>query len=367
MTGKRIVAAMAALAMAFGLAGCGKEVAETKESVRPVRVRPVVQAPDYLQRGFSGITRAGAVVRLSFRTGGEVEKVAVSVGDKVKQGQLIATLDSRDARLNLEKALASLEKSRVQSENAHTNLKRLRNLYEANNVPVSELEKARDTYANARATFDADTRSVRLLKREMTYTTLVSPMDGIVASRSVEPNENVASGSVVAVVQAGDTIEVETGIPELWISKVRQGQGVSVSFPSIAEKTFFATVTEVAFESDSETHTYPVTLAMEATGTDIRPGMPATVVFRFKRETQGALMVPVHAVAEDTQGNFVYVVVEKEGAFYVERRAVTVGQMLQEGFQVTSGLVAGEKVVTAGLPFLADGKKVTLIAGGERQ
>ena len=348
----------------MGVVGCGGDAHEEAEVIRPVRYQAVRMASTQVERRFSGITKSGAVVRLSFRTGGKVETLGVAVGDQVKLGEVIATLDNRDAHLNLEKALAAMEKSRIQSENAQSSLQRVKSLYENNNVSVSEYEKARDSYANASATFDADTKGVRLLKRELTYYTLSSPMDGIITTRGVEANENVASGQVVAVVQSGDSIEVETGIPELWITHVSQGQTVGIAYPFMPDQRFEGRVTEVAFESDKETHTYPVTLVMEGSGADIRPGMPASVLFSFDRkEKASALLVPVNAVAKDYEGHFLFVVKETgNGEAVVSKQRVIVGDMVSGGFEITGGLTGGEKVVTAGISFLTDGKKVKLIS-----
>lgn len=288
----------------------------------------------------------------------------MAVGDRVKLGQVIATLDNRDAKLNLEKAQVALENSRIQSENARSNLDRVRALYENNNEPLSEYEKARDGFANASAIYKADKRGVSLLKRELAYYTLVSPMDGIITSREVEANENVSSGQVVAVIQSSDSIEVETGIPELWIPHIRRGQTVSIAYPSMPEKRFEGRVTEVAFESDKETHTYPVTLSMDGAGAEIRPGMPASVIFEFDKSVTGTmLLVPAHAVARDYEGYFLYTVEETgKGEGVVTKRRVTVGKMITDGFEIASGLQVGEKVVTAGISFLSDGKKVKLIS-----
>jgi len=353
-----------AMGLLVGMTGCGGEEKQEAEVIRAVKTREVTPVPSHLERRFSGITKAGEVVRMSFRTGGKIETLEAGVGDRVKRGQVVATLDNRDARLNLEKALVDLEKSRIQSDNAKSNLQRTKALYENNNVPVSEYEKARDTYANASAAYDVDVRGVRLLKRELTYYTLASPMDGIITAREVEANENVSSGEVVAVVQAGDSIEVEAGIPELWIAQIRQGQAAGIVYPAMADKRFEGRVTEVAFESDPETHTYPVTLVMEGARANIRPGMPASVVFRFDREgAVPALLVPVHAVAKDYEGHFLYIVKKTgEGEGVVTKRRVTAGRMMSDGFEILSGLEGGEKVVTTGISFLTDGKKVKLIS-----
>ncbi|MCG8473696.1 MAG: efflux RND transporter periplasmic adaptor subunit [Desulfobacterales bacterium] len=361
----KMAACAVAGALLIGLLGCSGERAAEKEVLRPVRYTTASETDPKVERRFSGLTRSGSVVRLSFRKGGEVASIRVFVGDRVKKGELVATLDDKDAQLNLDKARAALNKSRIQSENARSSLARVKSLYENNNVSLSEYEKARDTFANALATYQADERSYRLQERELAYYKLTSPIDGIITSRKVEANENVSSGAEVAVVQAGDSIEVEAGIPEVWISKVHEGQRVKLSYPSIEGETFEGRVTEVAFESDSQTHTYPVTLVMEGGSSDIRPGMPASVTFDFGRDLpKETLRVPVSAMAKDYDGHYLFVLERspEKGVGVVKKRRVKAGGMNSGGFDVTEGLSAGEKVVTAGLQFLSDGMRVKVLA-----
>ena len=359
---KKMMGLMAA-GLLVGMTGCGGDDAPEAEPMRPVRYQVVTRAPGEVARRFSGITKAGSIVRLSFRTGGTIEILKAGVGDMVKKGQVVAALDNRDAKLNLEKAQVSLKNSRIQSENARSNLNRIKSLYENNNEPLSEYEKARDGFASASATYNADKRGVKLLERELTYYTLHSPMAGIITSREVEANENVSSGQVVAVIQSRDSIEVETGIPELWITHIKRDQDVTIAYPSMPDRRFKGRVTEVAFEADTETHTYPVTLSMEGSGVEVRPGMPASVIFEFAKSVEGSvLLVPSHAVSKDYDGYFLYILEETgKGEGIVTKRGITVGQMITEGFEVLSGLEVGEKVVTAGVSFLSDGKKVTLM------
>ena len=344
------------------LAACTKEPTP-KKVIRPVRYEAVSNAGTVQTQSFSGVSQAGTEARMSFRVSGTVIKVNVKVGDTIKKGARIASMDQTDERLTLEKAQVAQERSRIQKETAKSNLGRIRTLYEDNNVSLSEYEAAKNSYASAKAEFNAGSKTLELQKRVLNYYTLIAPMDGIVIRVEVDANENIQAGQIVAVINADDEIEVTAGIPESYISKIRSGDVVTVKFSSIKDKIYEGTVSEVSFTLSDQTFTYPITVKLDTPATGIRPGMPATVTFSFNQaDATNILIIPAHAVGEDSAGNFVFTVTATTDDFgIVNRREVTVGKLTGDGFQILSGLNNGELVVTAGISMLSDGLKVRML------
>lgn len=342
---------------------CGNENEAPKELIRPVKYKVVTTSDTDTTRAFSGISRAGTEARLSFRVTGTIVTLNVKEGDRVKTGAVIAVMDDSDAKIQYDKALVALENSRINKKTAASNLQRIKGLYENNNVSLSEYEAAKEKYANANAAYIADNRSAELSKKEIGYFTLKSPMDGMISGKSAEINENASAGQVIVIINAIDDIEVNTGVPESYISRVTSKQSVSVTFPSITGQVFDGIVNEVSYTVDTESSTYPVSVSLTHPTREIRPGMPAEVTFTFPKSKENkGLLLPIHAVGEDSTGNFVFVAVpEKEGFGIVHKRAVTVGKMRNNGFEHKSGLSDGEMVVTAGIGSLSDGLKVRLL------
>jgi RND family efflux transporter MFP subunit len=163
----------------------------------------------------------------------------------------------------------------------------------------------------------------------------------------------------------GDEIEIIVGIPEIFISKAKAGGGVTVKFASIPGQVFDGTISEVAYSISGQSSTYPVTIKLSAPTKDIRPGMSADVTFIFADEGSDApqkIIAPVAAVGKDTQGNFVFVLnKDSDSAYRVEKRMITVGELLPEGFEIISGISENELIATAGLNTLMDGMKVRLL------
>jgi RND family efflux transporter MFP subunit len=161
---------------------------------------------------------------------------------------------------------------------------------------------------------------------------------------------------------------VEIGIPEVFISRIQEGQSVEVTFDALRDRTFNATVTEVGVASTGLATTFPVKARLDRDEPDVLPGMAAQVHFRFgaggERER---IEVPAFAVGEDRDGRFVFVVEEiGDGVGRAVRREVTVGSLTADGgLEILHGLVDGERVITAGVSRIQDGREVRLDAAGE--
>ncbi|MCP5049369.1 MAG: efflux RND transporter periplasmic adaptor subunit [bacterium] len=351
------------IVMAGTFFACGGDTKEPKEIIRPVRYQQVFLSTGGQTRTFTGISKAGTEARLSFRVGGTVLSVNVKVGDRIEKGKLIVSIDDSDARLNYDKSLVALTKSRIQKETAKSNLDRVKGLYENNNVPLREYESAKEKYATTNSAYNADKSNADLQKRQLGYYKLYSPMTGIAASVAVKKNENVQAGQMVVEVNAGDDIEVTVGMPESFIAGIKAGESAGVRFSSIPGKVFDGKVSEVSYTVNSQSSTYPVTVMLDHPTSDIRPGMSADVTFTFGTENENENpVVPPHAVGKDSGGNFIFTVsATGDGFAVVRKKPVKVGRLGREGFEILSGLQDGELVVTAGIAKLSDQMKVRLL------
>jgi membrane fusion protein, multidrug efflux system len=344
---------------------CSEEKIEKTKVVRPVRYHQILLTGTEQNRTFSGTSKAGTEARLSFKVSGTLTQIRYKVGDHLKKGVLIAFVDDTDARLNYEKSLVALEKSRIQKETAQSSLTRVKGLYENNNVSLQDYETAKSNYAAARAAYNADKKNVVLQKRSLDYFKLYAPISGIVAAVNAEKNENIKPGQVIVVMNTGDDIEIIVGVPESFILKIKAGGNVTVKFASSPGKIFDGVISEVAYNISSTASTYPATIVLSSPTKDIRPGMSADVSFIPGDKTNkipDKIITPVAAVGKDTKGNFVFVLNKDSNSTYrVEKRAITIGELLPEGFEVISGINENELIATAGLNSLMDDMKVRLL------
>ncbi len=341
---------------------CAKDDSETEDFVRLVRYERVFATGGARVRTFSGTAQAGLESRLSFKVAGTVHRVTVKVGDRVRQGQVLAELDASDYRLKLQEAEAALTQAQAQRRNARSSYDRVAALYENRNASKQELDGARAAYESASAQVESIEKRLELARLQVDYTRLAAPFDGAVASVDVDVNENVGVGAPILVLTSGGRPEVSVSVPEVLISQVRPGGPATVTFDAIPGRRLRAVVTEVGVASTGFATTFPVTVTLEEGADEVRPGMAAEVAFTF--ETAGTVervVVPSVAVGEDRLGRFVFTVEPSEESLGVARRVpVVVGDLTSEGLEILDGVREGDLVITAGVSRIADGQKVRL-------
>lgn len=361
------------LVLALGIvplffASCEKERQEIKENIRPVRYTRVRSKPPSQLRTFSGVAKAGVESNLSFKVNGTVDRVAVKVGDKVPREGFIASIDSTDYELQLEKTQASLDRAKAEERNAAAVYERTRLLYENNNASRSELDAARAAYESSEAAVLSIRKQIELARRQLKYTELRSPITCSIASVSVEENENVGSGQLVVIANCGNQAEVDVGVPESIIPQIKKGSISNVTFDAFPGKTFEAVVTEVGIAVTDASSTFPVAVQLSEPNPDVRSGMTAEVTFLMESEgTQNRMFLDPVAVKEDLQGRFVFIV-ESEGkdVGIVRKRFVKPGKLTQDGLEIIEGLKEGDLVVTAGASRLHDGLRIKLLKSMEQ-
>jgi RND family efflux transporter MFP subunit len=308
--------------------------------------------------------------KLSFKVAGSIKRLTVDVGDQVEADQLIAELDPEDFSLQVQEAEASLTRAKAQERNASASYERVRDLYANRNASKQDLDQARSVYESAVATVETMDKRLELAQRRLGYARLKAPVGGAIASCLVEINENVQAGQTIVLLTSGADLEVKVGIPEVLIAGIEEGSLITVTFDALPGREFAGRVTEVGVATTEMATTYPVTVCLDRSDPDIRPGMAATVAFAFEEEgSSGRFFIPPVAVAEDREGRFLFVLTPTEPGFgVVHRRAVTVGELTGRGLEIMEGLTDGELVVIAGVSRIGDGLKVRVleIAGSQR-
>lgn len=350
------------LGLLFLLTACGEEQKKVEKFVRPVKYQEVGFLGGEKIRSFSGTSRTDEIINLSFRSGGILTMFDIKLGQKVSKGQLLAKLDNVQSRLNYENAVSSLNSAASQMNTAKSSLDRIRSLYEKGSTSLSDYEAAKNSYRTAQASHESAKRTVAIQQDQISYGFLYAPNNGTIASISTEVNENVSAGQVVAVLNVSGDMEISLGLPESVINYVKQNMEVNISFSSIADTNFKGIVTEVAPAVDVNTATYPVRVTVSNPTEAIKSGMAANVIFDFgdHKNDNSILVVPTHAVGEDSNGRFVFVVEDEGDISKVKKQQISIGNLTAEGFEVKSGLTAGQKIATAGLQTLLDGQEVKL-------
>ncbi len=362
--------------LALGLAAlaCRAESPATQEAPpRPVKYLQVESVEQGRDRTFTGFSKADIRLQIGFRISGTVERIHVEQGDVLDVGDLVAEIDPIDFEIQVREIEAGLAEARAQSVLADSEFQRIQRLYERDNASQGDFESSLAQRDSAQARVDSVRQQLEKAKRQVGYTRLTAPYRCSVVEVLVEEGEAVQAGAAVIDVVSGGKPQVEVSVPEGLIAQLRKGDSTRVYFSTLPDRLFHGRVTSIGLVPSEGLTTYPVTITLNETWEQlsggsgpppIRPGMAVEARMRFGSGNDAPKhVVPAHAVLDDREGRYVFVVRQGSGrSWVVERQAVRTGQLVADGLEVLQGLSNGDRVVTAGLNQIQEGQEVRLLA-----
>lgn len=343
----------AALAAALLAAACTREAPRT-EVVRPVRTA-TVGAPAAEEWTLAGEVRARYETRLAFRLPGQMLERAVEVGSRVAEGEAIARIDARDARLAELQARAQLAQAESQAALAEADLKRFVELRAKNFISQAEFDRRAAQAHQAREQVAAARAAAMQAANQVGYAVLVAPHAGVVTAIEAEAGQVLAAGQTVARLARPEQLEVAVSVPEHRLHEFTNGVRYEVRLWAAPEARYAGRLREISPVADPATRTYAARIAMR--GEDSRLGIGMTAELRVRGTGRSAPRLPVSAVFH-RDGKPAVWVIEGERARLVP---VTTGAVHGNEVAVTSGLEPGQRVVTAGVNRLEPGQRVALL------
>lgn len=176
-------------------------------------------------------------VDLSFQVSGIIEKMFKEEGDSVKKGELLAVLDSRDYKSNLEKAAAEVEKTSALKNDSLEKFERNAPLVDDETISKQEYDSLKNTKDKALADYNASIAAKNYAQNQLDYTKIYAPDDGIVMVRVQEPGATVNKGQIVYSISKNKPVWVRAYVNETDLGNIKYGQGVSVYTDTIDPKT----------------------------------------------------------------------------------------------------------------------------------
>jgi RND family efflux transporter MFP subunit len=283
--------------------------------------------------------KTGAEVRVGAQLSGIVRRLFVTVGSPVRQGEVIAEIDSRSIEAKLQQARAQLAQSRVAMSKAAVDEGRSERLYAAGVI-------SKQQFQDSKASLDAATASVEVAKSgvedasvDLAYVTIRAPIRGIVASVSTQQGETVAASfatpTFVTIIQR-DALELVALVDEADIGNVHAGEAAAFTTETWPDREFTGTVLRVSPVATilSGVVNYEVTIAIrKADVVKLRPDMTANV--NISTSERKALSIPSECLQKDAEGTFVSI---RSTSGQPARRAVTVGARNGGTVEILSGL-----------------------------
>lgn len=348
LTGSRMWRGTAA-ALAIVAVACSRPAAEVpagaRAAPRPVRIAAVAERAPTRPLTGTGTLGAKDELGLSFKVGGVVARVLVDAGDRVRRGQVLATLERREID-------AAVTKARSAEEKAARDVARFERLYADSMVTLVQLQDARTGWSVARADLDAAAFNQR-------YATIVAPTAGTVLTRRANPGELVSSGATVLTLASADRgAVVRVGLPDRDVVQVQAGNAAAVRFDAYPDQVFVGKVSEISAAATPGTGTYAVEIALPEA-----QSLPNGLVGRVEISpaTAGRVeLVPIEAMVEADAGRGTVYVLTADGR-HAERREVSIAFTDGRRVGIAAGLRGVLAVVTEGAAYLNDGDAVRVL------
>ena len=337
------------------VAGCG---AESKKTDQPPLVKTFTVGAASGAVGsdtYSGSVHGRYETSLAFQVGGQVKQRFVDAGARVKTGDVIMTLDSRDTEEAVRAAQGVLASSQADYELAATNQKRYNTLYGEDAVSALQRDQADNTYRVAKASLEQAQAQLTAKENQQGYTSLIADRDGVISSVAAEPGQILAAGQTAAVLVGDGDLEAVISVPEQKYSKMKIGDEVPIAFWALPDVSVIGKIREISPAASTTTQTYTVKLTLQTPPAAVQLGMTATVNFA-DQSTVKAMFIPLTALVQQDANTFVWVVSDGK----VQARSVATGTFGKDSVEIKKGLQNGDVIVERGAQKLQEGQQVRI-------
>ncbi len=346
MNNKLILIGLASISLLW-MTGCNEKKDQNSEPEKgyPVKVEKISLSNEGNQNSYVGIVEESVSVPVSFLTMGQVERVYVTEGQRVRKGQLLAELNSSNYQSMYQMAL-SKEK---QAEDAYN---RLSDLYKKGSLPEIKYIEIQTGVDQARSTTEMALKNLNDCK-------LFAPMDGVIGKRSIEPGMSIMPAITVLKLVKIDKVFVKVSIPENEISKIKTGDRAKLSVKALNDEQFEGSITEIGVIANLLSHTYDIKIAISNPQEKLMPGMVCKVAILNNTST-GQVVIPSNVI-QINEKNQKYVYIADANTNKVIKKYVEVGSPYNNGIIITNGLQINDQLIIEGYQKISENTTIQIV------
>jgi RND family efflux transporter MFP subunit len=356
---KKIAYKILVFSLTLGLLNCGedKKTIVDNSPVILVEVNQIKADGNNPFLSVSGKIQATNSADLSTRMMGYVNKVHVNVGDKVRKGQLLVSINNNDLQAKRAQVNAGIMEATAAFNNAQKDYNRFKNLFANNSASQKEMDDMTANFEMAKARLEAANQMKNEINAQFAYSNITAPFSGTVTSKNVETGNMANPGVPLISLETPGNFEVMAMVPETEISEIKKGTSVAILIKSI-NKSIQGKVVEVSTSAKNTGGQYLVKINLEKTDANILSGMFTTVQFPIERKAKTEMvLIPAEAIVTYGQLSGVYTVSQTHTAML---RWLRLGRTFGDQVEVLSGLNSDEAYIVSAEGKLYNGAKVSL-------
>ncbi|MDR1345568.1 MAG: efflux RND transporter periplasmic adaptor subunit [Bacteroidales bacterium] len=319
-----------------------KQGTQTQEKTIPVKVMEVAAEQTAGSKNYVGTVEESATVSLAFSLMGTVEEVFVQEGQRVRKGQLLATLNAATSENSYQASLAKLR----QAQDAYDRLTKVHSNGSLPDIKFVEVETGLQQAKSMAA----------IAKKNLDDCKLYAPRDGVIAERSVEAGGSIIPSQAAFKLVSVDKLFVKIPVPENEIGGIAEGQVAQVTIAALDNAAFSGKVEMKGVSASATSHTYEAKIGISNPQLQIMPGMVCKVTLAGNSNTE-VIVVPNRAVQISAAGRR-YVWLAEGGV--AKRRFVKTGNLTDNGIAIAEGLSAGDRLIIEGFQKVSEGMKISI-------
>lgn len=295
------------------------------------------------------------------KVSGNLEKVYVDIGQFVRQGQILALVDTTLYVQNMKQAYAAYLQADANQQNMKLNYDRNKSLLTQKLISQQDVDNSKAAFDIAHAQKEAALASYKNAQTQLSYCKITAPFSGFITKRNLDAGAYLTSStsqasSVIFTLMDLDVVKIMANIPEKDIASLKSVLSVDVTIDALQGKVFPAQIKKMSQAVDMTTRTLAVELDINNKDHQLKPGMFANISLVLEKKNN-ILSLPIDAVIQDDNGQFVYVITPDSVA---HKKYVETGIKQANLIEIVSGVSETDKIVTVGQTLLKDNGKVRL-------
>jgi membrane fusion protein, multidrug efflux system len=340
------------------------KVGPVEEVLPAVSISTVEKKDLVISIALTGTLKAQMEVDISSKTPGRLSSVKVDMGQEVKKGDTLATLENRDTAMSIKQAQAQLASAQAQKDQANLDVDRMRKLQEGGASTDSEFTSIKTKQTLANSSYDAANAMLSLAKENLNNSVLKAPFPGVITKRTANPGQTVSPGTLLFTLHDLSAMILEAGVAERDLGRVQVGQLVNMKVEAYPGQNFEGKIKIIGKSLDPATRKIPLQVEFPNADKKLLSQMYAKAKLQLDTR-EGALLIPEAALMEPKGsatseiGEAKDVFVVKEGVAF--RKRVGIGAIVDGSCEVLTGLGQGEIVITSGQSLVKDNNKVKVI------